>query len=70
MVIGFDVYHGGKAGGRSVGAMTCTTSDSYGRYYSCVSFYEKGIEISATMALDVESKNAISMHTNVKFEDL
>jgi len=60
MVVGFDVYHGGakvgggSGGGRvSISAMVCTTSASYGRYFSTLSFHENRDEVSTKIAGDL-----------------
>ena len=63
MIIGFDVYHGGagaKSRSASVGAMTCTTSESCGRFFSTVSFFSSQEELSTKMAVDVGSKKIYS----------
>ncbi|XP_035708343.1 piwi-like protein Siwi [Folsomia candida] len=37
MIVGFDVYHGGKRKGASVGAMVATTSETQAKYFSTIS---------------------------------
>jgi len=56
MIIGFDVHHGGKSGGskRSVGAMTCTITESHGRYFSTTSWFSNKGDLVSNMAEDID----------------
>lgn len=55
MIVGFDVYHCGKRKGSSVGAMVATTSESFGRYFSTVSYHQSRDDLSEKMGADFTS---------------
>jgi aubergine-like protein len=53
MVVGFDVYHGGApAPGSSISAMVCSTTTTYGRYFSTLSFHDNRGEVSTKVGGD------------------
>ena len=59
MVIGFDVHHCGKRRGASVGAMVASTSPTWAKYFSTVSFHNDREELSSNLCSDVTSKSSL-----------
>ena len=53
MVVGFDVYHGG---GRSVGAMAASVTQTLAKYYSTITSQEADMEMSAKIGAAFERK--------------